>query len=141
VVVRFDLEQAETHMGSAYMGVRKNGDWIWFGDYEKLQTERDALQAQLAEATRAKECFQRMTRAHWEALCAMRNSINEHIPMPNTDSGPLFSPENGPIYADIAERVVAALSAAEAQLAKARDDEWERVLQEAQNAADEGYHS
>lgn len=65
------------------------------------------LTAELAEAARAKECFQRMTRAHWEALCAMRNSINEYIPMPNTDSGPLFSPEDGPIYADIAERVVA----------------------------------
>jgi hypothetical protein len=67
----------------------------------------EAAEAALASATRAKDCFQRMTRAHWEALCAMRNSINEHIPMPNTDSGPLFSPENGPIYADIAERVVA----------------------------------
>lgn len=52
-----------------------------------------------------------MTRAHWEALCAMRNSINECIPMPSVDSGPLFSPEDGPIYADIAERVVSAMTA------------------------------
>ena len=82
-----------------------------------LATERDALRGELArltaerdDATRAKDCFQRMTRAHWEALCAMRNSINEYIPMPNTDSGPLFSPEDGPIYADIAERVIADLA-------------------------------
>lgn len=67
----------------------------------------EAAEAEVASERRAKECFQRMTRAHWEALCAMRNSINEYIPMPSTDSGPLFSPENGPIYADIAERVVA----------------------------------
>ncbi len=69
----------------------------------RLTAERDA-------AILAKDCFQRMTRAHWEALCAMRNSINEYIPMPNTDSGPLFSPEDGPIYADIAERVIADLT-------------------------------
>jgi len=69
----------------------------------RLTAERDS-------AIRAKDCFQRMTRAHWEALCAMRNSINEYIPMPNTDSGPLFSPEDGPIYADIAERVIADLA-------------------------------
>ena len=76
--------------------------------------ELATLRADLAAAVAAKEkverdrdCFQRMTRAHWEALCAMRNSINEYIPMPSTDSGPLFSPEDGPIYADIAERVVA----------------------------------
>jgi len=69
----------------------------------RLTAERDS-------AIRAKDCFQRMTRAHWEALCAMRNSINEYIPMPNTDSGPLLSPEDGPIYARIAERVIADLA-------------------------------
>jgi hypothetical protein len=68
----------------------------------RLTGERD-------DALRGKDCFQQMTRAHWEALCSMRNSINEYIPMPNTDSGPLFSPEDGPIYADIAERVIADL--------------------------------
>ncbi len=85
----------------------ENGGWVHWTDHEaeiaRLTAERD-------DATRAKDCFQRMTRAHWEALCAMRNSINEYIPMPNTDSGPLFSPEDGPIYADIAERVIADLA-------------------------------
>jgi hypothetical protein len=116
VVVRYNIYPYDQY--STDERTSPTGDWVRYEDYQALQAERDALQAQLAETTRAKECFQRMTRAHWEALCAMRNSINEHIPMPNTDSGPLFSPENGPIYADIAERVVAALSAAEAQLAK-----------------------
>jgi hypothetical protein len=80
------------------------------GTHEAMNAQPDTiarLTAEIEEAQRAKDCFQRMTRAHWEALCAMRNSINEYIPMPNTDSGPLFSPEDGPIYADIAERVVA----------------------------------
>lgn len=99
------------------------------------------LRAQLAEARaerddalRGKECFKRTTRAHWEALCAMRNEINEYIPMPNTDSGPLFSPEDGPIYADIAERVIADLKesrayalALEAEL-KSRADRAEAAL-------------
>jgi hypothetical protein len=83
---------------------------------EALETKLAKVSAERDAAIRGKECFQRMTRAHWEALCAMRNSINEHIPMPNTDSGPLFSPEDGPIYADIAERVVARIEALEAQL-------------------------
>ena len=80
-------------------------------DLYAAQAEEIArLTAERDDAIRAKDCFQRMTRAHWEALCAMRNSINEYIPMPNTDSGPLFSPEDGPIYADIAERVIADLA-------------------------------
>jgi len=76
----------------------------------ELEAEIARLTAERGAAILAKDCFQRMTRAHWEALCAMRNSINEYIPMPNTDSGPLFSPEDGPIYADIAERVIADLT-------------------------------
>jgi len=85
----------------------ENGGWVHWTDHEaivaRLTAERDS-------AIRAKDCFQRMTRAHWEALCAMRNSINEYIQMPNTDSGPLFSPEDGPIYANIAELVIADLT-------------------------------
>ena len=85
----------------------ENGGWVHWTDHEAIVA---SLTAERDDATRAKDCFQRMTRAHWEALCAMRNSINEYIPMPNTDSGPLFSPEDGPIYADIAERVIADLA-------------------------------
>lgn len=78
--------------------------------YAAQAAEIARLTAERDDAIRAKDCFQRMTRAHWEALCAMRNSINEYIQMPNTDSGPLFSPEDGPIYANIAERVIADLT-------------------------------
>ncbi len=85
----------------------ENGGWVHWTDHEAIVAR---LTAERDDATRAKDCFQRMTRAHWEALCAMRNSINEYIPMPNTDSGPLLSPEDGPIYADIAERVIADLA-------------------------------
>jgi hypothetical protein len=100
-----------------------------------------AMSARVVELERNKNCFQRMTRAHWEALCAMRNSINEYIPMPNTDSGPLFSPEDGPIYADISERVIADLKESRAyalaleQELKARTDAAEaRVVElEAEN--------
>ena len=85
----------------------ENGGWVHWTDHKAIVAR---LTAERDDAIRAKDCFQRMTRAHWEALCAMRNSINEYIPMPNTDSGPLFSPEDGPIYADIAERVIADLT-------------------------------
>lgn len=96
---------------------------------EEHAAEIARLTAALAEAVRAKECFQRMTRAHWEALCAMRNSINEYVPMPNTDSGPLFSPENGPIYADISERVIAALAEAEARTAALVAEAYEAAVE------------
>jgi hypothetical protein len=95
-------EAVERIKGEVMTLEHNGGIWVTAEDYA-------ALSAKLAEAERAKDCFQRMTRADWESLCAMRNSINEYVPMPNTDSGPLFSPENGPIYADIAERVVARL--------------------------------
>jgi len=99
-------------------GMIKSAAPILVDGYEaeltELRARAEASERALATAERARDCFQRMTRAHWEALCAMRNSINEYVPMPNTDSGPLFSPENGPIYADIAERVVSALSTARA---------------------------
>lgn len=87
----------------------KHADAEALAEIARLRADLAAAVAAKEKAERDRDCFQRMTRAHWEALCAMRNSINEYIPMPNTDSGPLFSPEDGPIYADIAERVVADL--------------------------------
>lgn len=73
---------------------------------EELQARVAELEAVRDEALIGKQRFQRTTRAHWEALCAMRNDINEYVEMPSVDSGPLFSPEDGPIYADIAKRVI-----------------------------------
>lgn len=99
---------------------------VWVGDdgieyvradrIEALTARAEAAEKALADVTRDKECFQRMTRSHWEALCAMRDSINEYVPMPSTDSGPLLSPEDGPIYADIAERVIASLKESRAMI-------------------------
>ena len=122
----------------------ENGGWVHWTDHEAIVAR---LTAERADATRAKDCFQRMTRAHWEALCAMRNSINEYIQMPNTDSGPLFSPEDGPIYADIAERVIADLAESRAyalaleqelrdraEKAEAERDEARKVIAWANNS-------
>jgi hypothetical protein len=98
------------------------------------QARAEQAEAERAAALHAKDCFQRTTRAHWEALCAMRNSINEYVPMPNTDSGPLFSPEDGPIYADIAERVIAAIRAAQAReraLLASNDEERKALVENA----------
>lgn len=98
---RRPIDERESNTGAEY--VRADLFAAFDAEIARLTAER-------GDAIRAKDCFQRMTRAHWEALCAMRNSINEFIPMPNTDSGPLFSPEDGPIYANIAELVIADLT-------------------------------
>lgn len=47
----------------------------------------------------------------WSAMTAMRNAINEHVPMPSLESDLLKGPENSIFCATVAEAVVAALTA------------------------------
>lgn len=42
----------------------------------------------------------------WEAMQAMRNSINEYIPMPSLESDLLQGPENSVFCAAVAEAVI-----------------------------------
>lgn len=51
--------------------------------------------------------WKRMHRDTWEAMNAMRNSINEHVPMPSVESDLLQGPENGVFCAVVAEAVIA----------------------------------
>ena len=46
----------------------------------------------------------------FDAMCAMRNSINEHIPMPSLESDLLQGPENSVFCATVAEAVIAEVS-------------------------------
>jgi len=48
-------------------------------------------------------------------MCAMRNSINEHLPMPSLESDLLQGPEDSIFCAAVAEAVVSALTVARAE--------------------------
>lgn len=50
--------------------------------------------------------WQEISRQSWEAMVAMRNSINEHIPMPSIESDLMQGPENGVFCAAVAEAVI-----------------------------------
>ena len=51
----------------------------------------------------------------WEAMRAMRNSINEHVPMPSEEAD--ANPEAGTFCAAVTEAVIAALATARAETA------------------------
>lgn len=64
--------------------------------------------------------WQQNSRATFEAMVAMRNSINEHIPMPSIESDLLQGPENSVFCAAVAEAVVSAIIAERAKPAGVR---------------------
>lgn len=84
-----------------------------------------ALRADLAEASKTVDLWQKMSRETFEAMCAMRNAINEHIPMPSLESDLLQGPEASVFCAAVAEAVIAALRSQRAE-----------VLREAAEVAD-----
>ena len=66
---------------------------------EALRKERDA--------------FRRNQRETFEAMCTMRDAINEYIPMPSLESDLLQGPENSVFCTVVAQSVVAELAAAQ----------------------------
>lgn len=55
--------------------------------------------------------WQKNARETWEAMCAMRDSINEHAPMPSVEADLLEGPEASVFCATVAEAVIRALTA------------------------------
>jgi hypothetical protein len=49
---------------------------------------------------------ERPNRETFDAMCAMRNAINEYVPMPSTESDLLQGPENSVFCATVAEAVI-----------------------------------
>lgn len=64
--------------------------------YERGKAEADAL-------------WSRNSRETFEAMCAMRDAINEHVPMPSLESDLLQGPEASVFCAAVAEAVVKAI--------------------------------
>lgn len=64
---------------------------------------------EIARLTAERDAFRRNLRDTFDAMCAMRNSINEYLPMPSIESDLLQGPENSIFCAAVAEAVVSTL--------------------------------
>lgn len=66
-------------------------------EYERGKAEANAL-------------WSHNSRETFEAMCAMRDAINEHVPMPSLESDLLQGPEASVFCAAVAEAVIGALA-------------------------------
>jgi len=92
------------------------GGWITHqtgGRTEYVRADRIAtLEAALADMTQQRDAFRRNLRETFDAMCAMRDSINDYLPMQSLESDLLQGPENSIFCATVAEAVVSALTVA-----------------------------
>ena len=94
----------------------------------------EAAEARVAELEKANTAWQTNCRQAFEAMCAMRNNINEHIQMPSLESDLLQGPEPSVFCATVAEAVITHVSAAEARALAAETTAIERAAQVAERA-------
>lgn len=90
------------------------------GDYAE-----EALATEVLESRAAEERWRSNSRETFDAMVAMRNDINEHIPLPSIDSDLARGPGNDVFCAEVAQGVVTALVAKDTEierLTKERDD-------------------
>ena len=74
---------------------------------ESISTEAEAIAAwNRRAALPARGVGVKPDRDTFDAMCAMRNSINEHVPMPSLESDLLQGPENSVFCATVAEAVI-----------------------------------
>jgi hypothetical protein len=71
------------------------------------------MQDKIAALTAERDAFQRNARDTWAAMSAMRDSINEVVPMPSLESDLLQGPENSVFCATVAEAVINAIKGKE----------------------------
>lgn len=108
-----------------------------------LRAERDAMAADIAnltaslagevearvvELSKVNAVWQTNCRETFEAMCAMRDSINEHIQMPSLESDLLQGPGTSVFCATVAEAVIGRVSAAEARALAAEAAALERAV-------------
>ena len=88
-----------------------------------LATHCDELVAAAkAEGAREeREKWRKSTRDTFDAMCAMRDAINEYIPMPSLESDLLQGPENSVFCAAVAESVIEGAREAQAKIARLKE--------------------
>jgi len=88
-------------------GLKRNskGEWVRHSDAVRVIAEKDVrIQG-----------WRNASRSTFEALCAMRDSINEHVPLPSLESDLIEGPENSVFCSVVAEAVASHVAALEAE--------------------------
>ncbi|SEN50188.1 hypothetical protein SAMN04489859_100877 [Paracoccus alcaliphilus] len=80
----------------------------WSGEYHNGLADAEN---ELSQALATNERWRRNSTETWEAMTAMRNEINQHIPMPSIESDLLQGPENSIFCASVAEAVISGIQA------------------------------
>ena len=89
----------------------------------------ELCQAEIARLTRDNAVWQRNNRDTFDAMCAMRNAINEILPMPSLESDLLQGPESSVFCASVAAAVVEHVSRLTASLEQQRHETGKRQSQ------------
>lgn len=121
IVVREEHFQIETEYDDE--DGSRSDFWITHFPPGEMQALKDFLNGvkfvPQSDKTAALEAANR--RATFDAMCAMRNSINEVIPMPSLESDLLQGPEDSVFCATVAETVVGRVKTLEAEIAELRE--------------------
>jgi hypothetical protein len=96
--------------------------WACVDEYVDPDLVPVIARAILAERSRH-VALQQNLRDAFDALCAMRNSINEHIPMPSLESDLLHGPETTVFCSVVAETVINSILAERERCANVVQDE------------------
>lgn len=105
--------------------VKRLRDWTEYDEGKVNDTRHEAadrieqLEAELTRANAANDIWRKNSRETFEAMVAMRDSINEFVPMPSLESDLLQGPENSVFCATVAEAVITELTRANAATAAA----------------------
>jgi hypothetical protein len=75
-----------------------------------MQTEAARREVTIQELLVSKARLHTNLRDSWYAMCAMRNDINQHIPMPSIEADLLESPETSVFCSAVAHAVITKLN-------------------------------
>jgi hypothetical protein len=101
------MSDLETRVAQRLVGYRIGADGC---------TSQEAARAIIAMVQAESAVRVKPDRETFDAMCAMRNSINEHIPMPSIEGDLLQGPENSVFCATLAEAVIAEVTRLRAAL-------------------------
>jgi hypothetical protein len=98
-----------------------------------------ALATEVLESRAAEERWRSNSRETFDAMVAMRNDINEHIPLPSIESDLARGPGNDVFCAEVAQGVVTTLAAKDAEIARLTKERDEARAEIADSKLENGY--
>lgn len=100
------LDDLESRIAKLCEEAAHNKD-VYDKSAEVAEAHKRAYKARAEAAEAANQIWRENSRQTFDAMVAMRNSINEYIPMPSLESDLLQGPENSVFCAAVAEAVIA----------------------------------